>query len=165
MRLGSARETASAIEWNPSGTRIVAGNITGLACIWDADDGSLLKSLNVHQAEIHSLAWSPDGRRIASADSRGQVKILDAETLEEVLTLNESDGGVDQLAWSPDGRQLAGIHTSGNVLIWSANRGYAYADSESFKGRIASQKKEAILAESKFDLKNNGSDAANGVLD
>ena len=165
MRLGSAREAASAIEWNPSGTRIVAGNITGLACLWDADDGKLLKSLNVHQAGIYSLAWSPDGRRIASADSRGQVKILDAESLEEVLTLNESDDGVDQLTWSPNGCQLAGVHTSGNVLVWNANRGYAYADSESFKRRIASQKKEVFLDESKSDLTNNGSDAANGVLD
>jgi len=98
-----------------------------------------LKSLNVHQAEIHSLAWSPDGKRIASADSRGQIKILDAETLEEVLTLNEGDGGVDQLAWSPDGRQLAGIHISGSVLIWNASRGFAYGKCDAFRKRFTAQ--------------------------
>ncbi len=165
LRLGSARELASAIGWNPSGTRIVAGNVTGLACVWDAAEGKLLKSLAVHQAPIQSMAWSPDAKRIASADSRGQVKILDAETLEELLTLSEGAGGMKQLAWSPDGRQLAGIHSSGNVIIWNASRGFAYSNSDAYRKRIASQNSDALLAEVEFHRNKNDLDAAIRVLD
>ena len=165
MRHGSARESAIAIGWNPSGTRIVAGNVSGLACIWDAAQGKLLKSLAVHQAPIHSMAWSPDTKRIASSDSRGQVKILDAETLEELLTFSEGDGGVKQLAWSPDGRQLAGIHSSGNVIIWNASRGFAYSNSDTFKKRITAQNSDDLFSEVELHQKKNDLDAAIRVLD
>ncbi len=95
--------------------------LRGLTCIWDAEDGKLLMSSNVHQSGIGTLAWSPDGKRIASGDTRGHVKILDSETLEEVLTLHDGLGFIKQLAWSPDGRQLAGIDLDGQVIIWNAN--------------------------------------------
>ncbi|MEQ1826989.1 MAG: tetratricopeptide repeat protein [Pirellula sp.] len=149
MRLGSSGEEATAIAWNPGGTRIVAGNLTGLACIWDAADGKLLNSLTVHQSRIRSFAWSPDSKRIASADDQGQVKILDAETLEELLTLTEGAGGMKQLAWSPDGLQLAGIHTTGNVVVWNASRGYVYSNSDAFKERIASENNEEAISKSR----------------
>ena len=165
MRFGSTRESASAIGWNPSGTRIVGGNVTGLACIWDAVDGKLVKSLAIHQARIQSLAWSPDAKRIASADSRGQVKILDAETLEELLTLSEGAGGAKHLAWSPDGRQLAGIHSSGNVIIWNASRGFAYSNSDAFRKRNTAQKIDELLAEVEFHQKKNDLESALRVLD
>ena len=133
MRHGNARESASAVAWNPKGTRIVSGNITGLACIWDARLGNRVNHRVVSQMRIASLAWSPDGQRIASADNQGQVKILESETLEELLTLRDGEGGVTQLAWSPDGRQLAGIDSVGHVIVWNASRGFDYANSEPFR--------------------------------
>jgi eukaryotic-like serine/threonine-protein kinase len=150
LRHGSLREQVTAVRWHPSGTQVVAGNMTGLCCIWDAADGKLLRSLPVHQAQITGLAWSPDAKRIASADSRGQVKILDATTLEELLTLSQGAGGVKQLAWSPDGLQLAGIHSGGNVIVWSASRGYSYCNSDAFRRRVTSHNSDALLAEAIF---------------
>ena len=147
MRHGNARESASAVAWNPKGTRIVSGNITGLACIWDARLGNRVNHRVVSQTRIASLAWSPDGQRIASADNQGQVKILESETLEELLTLRDGAGGVTQLAWSPDGRQLAGIDSTGQVIVWNASRGFVYAKSESFRKVTRRENTDDLVAQ------------------
>lgn len=165
LRHGSFNEQVTAVGWHPSGTQIVAGNMTGLCCIWNATDGKLLRALDVHQAQIHSLAWSPDAKRIASADSRGQVKILDAGSLEELFTLREGDGGVRNLAWSPDGSQLAGVHSSGSVMLWNASRGFSYSNSDAFKKRITSQNSEALMAKAIFYHEKDDSGAVIVVLD
>ncbi len=126
LRHGTERIVASAVAWNPPGTRLISGNRTGLACVWDAQKGERLVREVVHGAGIKSLTWSPDNQRIASSSYDGQVKIMDAETCDELLILKDKGSEISQLAWSPDGRCLAGIDREGVIFVWDATRGYEW---------------------------------------
>lgn len=132
LRLGTERILAKAIAWNPTGTRLISGNRSGLVCVWDAHKGELLVREDMHGAGIKSLAWSPDNQRIASSSYDGQVKIIDAETCDELLILKEEGSEISQLAWSPDGRRLAGIDSEGVIVVWDATRGYEWMESADY---------------------------------
>ena len=154
LQHGSERETATAVAWDPTGSRIVSGNAMGLICIWDAVNGKQIANEVVYQSWITSLAWSPDQKRIASAAGAGQIKILDAETAEELMSLNDGNSAVTQLSWSLDGRKLSGLNQDGNIVVWDASRGYEYEGSKDYQdGKLYEKltKSNEYLVQNKLD--------------
>ena len=133
LQHGTEREIACSIAWDPSGSRVVSGNRSGLVCIWDASSGKQLASESMHQSAITSLAWSPDQSRIAVSSESGQVRIVDSKSCEELLDLSDVGKSIYQIAWSPDGHRLAGIASDGEVIVWDASRGYEYIKSEDYR--------------------------------
>ena len=66
------------ISWSPDGRLIATASNDHTARIWDADSGSELAVLVVHEDTVEDIAWSPDGRWIATASRDGTAQILDA---------------------------------------------------------------------------------------
>lgn len=60
------------------------------AKIWDANAGSIIRTLIGHTEAVNGVAYSPDGYRIATVSSDGTAKIWDidvASLQEDVWTL------------------------------------------------------------------------------
>ena len=53
--------------FSPDGQRIATASFDSTACLWDANSGKLLLSLDGHKDSLKSVAFSPDGQRIATA--------------------------------------------------------------------------------------------------
>jgi len=101
--VGGALSNATAAYWSPSGSRILADTVTGLAVI--EADGTVVTSLG--DANSANASWSPDGNRVLY-DNGADIFVydLDAAMLTQ-LTSMPANTTAARAAWSPDGSRIA----------------------------------------------------------
>lgn len=104
--------------WNPAGT--ASATYEGARVqLWNVD-GSLLRSLDGHAAEVRSAGWAPTGDWIASLDADGTVRLWNLDgSLRGGFT---GEKGCRWIHVRPDGQQIALVkRTADGVSIWSLN--------------------------------------------
>lgn len=112
----------SAVDWSPSGDRLVSASRDNSAIIWDAETGDRLFLLEGHTQSVADVDWSADGHWIASAGSLDDtVRVWDPESGQLVTTLSGNDFGVWSVAWSPDSHTLAAGNNDGAILFWEVD--------------------------------------------
>lgn len=103
-----------ALTWSPDSKYLAAsatnGPATNLVSIWNANNGSQVKSLTDFHGRILDLHWSPDNDWLATTvytamDSTisPEVKLWDTKTWQ----VKKQYANVARLDWSPNGKQLA----------------------------------------------------------
>jgi WD40 repeat protein/tRNA A-37 threonylcarbamoyl transferase component Bud32 len=113
------------LAFSPDNKWIASGASDKTVRIWNAEDGSQLKSLTGHSGTVRYLSFSPDGKQIASASFDRTVRIWDWQTGREILSLDlsrawwlpQSSTDPRSVAFSPDGKRLA-VGCSGAISIW-----------------------------------------------
>ena len=85
--------------------------------LWDATDGSEIRTLKGFERPVSALAFSPDGSTIAAGMWSGGIRISSIET-DLVIDLDGHDGAVSSLAYSPDGRLLASASRDRSIVLW-----------------------------------------------
>lgn len=105
------------VDFDPTGSRIVAAGDNGRGVIWDVRSGSRVAVL-AGQGSVGEAAFSPDGARVATASFDGTVRLFDADTGAVQLVLRGSGCEVWGVAFSPDGTKLASTSCDG-VRIWA----------------------------------------------
>lgn len=102
------------IDWSPSGSRIAAAGIAGVAVY----DSETVEQLWWNQnARPYDIKWSPDEQWLALA-WLGYVEIWDAENGEEIQQMTHSEKTVYSVQWAPDGSQLLSLDEDGLLKIW-----------------------------------------------
>jgi WD40 repeat protein len=107
-----------AVDWSPTGDRIVSASLDGTLKIWDATTGTLIKTFTDHTGPVYDVHWASDGR-IASASEDMTVKIWDADAapgsavIDEISYLNP----VTAVAINSDYNWLAYGSTDGVITI------------------------------------------------
>ena len=86
--------------------------------LWEVDDGTLLRVLEGHTAEVKSVAFSPDAALLASGAADGTARIWDIVSDTELKTLRGTAAEVNSVSFSPDGRVLAVAGDDGTVRLW-----------------------------------------------
>ncbi len=96
----------TAVAFSPDGNTLAAGSgpADGRIYLRDAATGRVLRKLQGHTAEVHSLRYSPDGLLLASGSDDRTTRLWDVKTGNQVYRF-PGDGRA--LAFSPDGRLLA----------------------------------------------------------
>lgn len=111
------------VKWHPSGDFFASGDyghekegISTLLQFWEAD-GSLLKMIKGHHAEIRNLRWSRDGKMLATASDSLRIWSKDGV----LLNAGQSDAIIWGVAWSKDCKNiLTGCFENGAVQVWDA---------------------------------------------
>jgi WD40 repeat protein len=103
--LGGTTRSAIA-QYSPDGRFLVAISEYGVAFVWDAADGRLVRTLGDAHSENRGLAFSRDGRYFAAGNGTKSISVWETATGREVRRLPRS-GRLYALAFSPDGRRLA----------------------------------------------------------
>jgi WD40 repeat protein len=111
--------------WDPAGSRIAIGSMSGTIELFDAHSGKVVQTLRGHEGGTRGLQWNPDGSRLASTGADRMIRVWDPETGLVALTIQASRGPVVQLAWSPDGRRLVSTASPGTLKVWDAGDGPA----------------------------------------
>ena len=110
--------------FSPDGKTVVTASRDGTACIWDANTGQKLHTLEGHETDVCSAVFSPDGKKIVTGGN-GTVKIWDAKSGKELHVLD-----VEQektwyrvfVALSPDGKKII-TAVNDSFSIWDSDTG------------------------------------------
>lgn len=111
----------TSVKWSGDGAYVAAGLGTGEVQIWDAEDGTKLRSMFGHETRVGVMGWN---KHILSTGARsGLVYNHDVRIAQhKVAELVSHTAEVCGLEWRADGAQLA---TGGNdnlVSIWDARQ-------------------------------------------
>ena len=96
------------IVYSPDGSLIATASKDGSVQIWDATDGSPIRTLTGHGGGVNSIAFSPDGSLLASGSDDRTAKlwnVADGSLVRTLFPLMESR--VVEVEFSPDGSLLA----------------------------------------------------------
>ena len=113
----------SSVAFTPDATTLATGSWDRTVRIWNALNGSLVRTLTGHTEWVSSVAFSPDGSRLASASGDKTVRIWDTSNWTLLRTLTGHTQEVNVVAFSPDGRLLASGSHDDTIRIWDPNTG------------------------------------------
>ncbi|HEY0426936.1 MAG TPA: cytochrome D1 domain-containing protein [Pyrinomonadaceae bacterium] len=113
---GSA--TRGSVTFSPDGRFLASGRVNTFDVkIWNATDGTLIRTLNARDNDTNSLAFSPDSQYLATGTGEsGQTLNLNlwhvSDGLRVVGRISAFTNGTIGVAFSPDGQYLAvcGFH-------------------------------------------------------
>ncbi|MBL9128706.1 MAG: WD40 repeat domain-containing protein [Verrucomicrobiales bacterium] len=105
-------DLANALDFDPSGSRVVVGGGDGIARIWDLEafetapalaGAPPLRELRLvgHSGPIYAVAWEPTGRSIATAGADRSIKLWDAATGGLLRTLSQHNEAIRAMAFRP----------------------------------------------------------------
>ena len=94
--------------------------------LWDAQDGTHLKTFIGHTARVSSVAFSPDSNTLVSGSWDGTIRLWDVAIGEHKTTLTGHTGSVKSVTFSPDGSIIASGSSDGTIRLWNATSGTLY---------------------------------------
>nr|WP_274387930.1 hypothetical protein [Salsipaludibacter albus] len=103
---------------DPTGRRIVTGEVGLGGSIWDVATGEQLATLTGHNGDITDVAFSPDGNTIATSGTDGTVRLWVAESGTERLVLRGDDGPIWSLDFDDEGDRLVS-GGDGMTRVWA----------------------------------------------
>ena len=93
-----------ATAYSPDGTRVVTGNLDGIAQVFSSDTGEEISRVE-HGGDVNAVTFSPDGTRVATGSRDGTARVFDPTTGSEICRLDH-DGAVQAVAFSPEGMRI-----------------------------------------------------------
>jgi WD40 repeat protein len=90
-------------KFSPDHTRFAACDFSGYLKVWDTKTWELLKTIQMTQLKLRSLAWSPDGRSIACVGGR---EVLNYEMSTGDIRKYVCDGAVHDIIFSKLGDEM-----------------------------------------------------------
>jgi WD40 repeat protein len=127
FRITGHKGPVRSVAYSPDGGRLATASDDGMAKVWDAKSGKLLRTIAAGDASISALSaitFSPDGQRLAGAvQEDATARIWDAATGRELCQLQGHTANVTRLAFSPDGQRLATASEDHTVKVWKTDTG------------------------------------------
>lgn len=113
------------VAWSTDGQMLASGGSDQTVRIWDAQDGQVLRILDLHgfMNNVNSVSFSPDGEQVAGGGNDAQIwlwRVADGSIVAKLRAHSES---VSSVSFSPDGRVLASAGNDAAIRLWRANDG------------------------------------------
>ncbi|MEM7386870.1 MAG: WD40 repeat domain-containing protein, partial [Verrucomicrobiota bacterium] len=110
------------VGFSPDSQLIATGDQNGRIVLWQAKDGTRLRSWRGHHRSAAALAFSPDSRLLASGGWEGGVAIREVSTGGEIGFFLTEEAHIHAIDFSPDGNHLAAVGEKGFVSLWSLDQ-------------------------------------------
>lgn len=124
--LAGNRGAVLAVDFDPTGQRVVTAIEDGSVCLWDITEQKVLRSFDAHRGIVWMIQYHPTKPIIATSGNDGMVKIWDSESL-ELLQQWDTHSSVRKIAFSPDGTRIVAGDTAGMIRTWNIDSGQTIA--------------------------------------
>jgi WD40 repeat protein len=118
-RYASDKSGVTSVAFSPDGRTIASGSKDKTIKLWNAANGSELRTLAGHTGSVGSVAFSLDSRIVASGSDDNTVKLWDAATGRELHTLLGHTNSVESVAFSSDGHTIVSGGDDGTLRFWT----------------------------------------------
>ncbi|MBA4187159.1 MAG: hypothetical protein C0467_03990 [Planctomycetaceae bacterium] len=117
--------TSLGVDFNPSGTRLVAMETfpSNSFHLWDTTVCKHLATFRGHTNQLKALAFNTDNTRIVSASMDQTARIWDASSGKSIAILRDHKGWVTDVRFSPDGKQVLTASQDQTLRLWDATDG------------------------------------------
>lgn len=105
------------------GKIIASGSDDSKIKLWNTKNGTLLQTLNGHQAPVVSVSFSPDGNMLASGSYDKTVKLWNVQDGRLLKTVKGHSARVRIVRFSPDGKTLVSGSSDSTVKLWNVADG------------------------------------------
>lgn len=122
---GSAR--LSAVSFSADGTRIASGDRQGMVKLWNAQDGSLARSLTGHTDDVWTLSFDRAGTRLLSGSLDSNAHLWELATGTKILSVGHRSP-LWWAAYDPSGQYVATAGTDRRVTVHVADTGQSVVD-------------------------------------
>ena len=114
-----------AIDYSPSGTRLITGSSVTLIREWDTSTGDMVQSYAGHGSTVRGVRYSPDGATVASGDEDGKLKIwrVSDATVQKTVAVGST---MHSVAFSSGGTQIVTGDRGNAVRVWTSSGAVAY---------------------------------------
>jgi WD40 repeat protein len=102
---------------DPDGEILATGAQDGKLHIWEGKTGALRRTVQAHQATIHTVTFRPSGATLATAAADGTIRLWEAASGTRLLDLRGHAATARSLAFAPDGRRIAFAETSDQFAL------------------------------------------------
>ncbi|MFO0427914.1 MAG: protein kinase domain-containing protein [Planctomyces sp.] len=132
FRLKGHTAALSSVAWSHDGRTIITASADRTVRIWNADDGTLLRTLTGASEPVLSLAVDPKGRWIAGGTGNltsltqqtpGEIIVWDTETGKVSRTLRGHNQLVNGLSVTPNGERLVSCSRNDKIRFWDPMTG------------------------------------------
>ena len=101
----------------------LTGSNDGTAKLWDASNGSLLRTFSGHTLYVSSVVFSPDGTNVLTGSGDRTAKLWDASNGSLLRTFSGHTLYVTSVAFSPDGTKVLTGSYDKTAKLWNASDG------------------------------------------
>jgi WD40 repeat protein len=116
---------------------LASAGADGTVKLWNVEQECLMRTINVSQYWIHSIAFSPKNTLLATGSGDNAIRLWDTQTgRPKGMPMKKHTHAITALAFSPDGTTLAsgsGVCRNasdiGTIYLWDVNSGKQKGDS------------------------------------
>ncbi|TMS38225.1 hypothetical protein L596_004995 [Steinernema carpocapsae] len=109
----------SSVRFSPDGSQIASVSCDKTICVWNTDDGSLVRTLTGHECGINDCAWNSSRSNIlATCSDDKTVKLWDVSTGLCIKTLKGHANFIFAVAFNPEGTLIASGGYDETVRFW-----------------------------------------------
>ncbi len=127
-------EDFTALAVSDDGRRVLTGSANGTIALWDVFSGTLIRTLEGHDAAVTALVIDGDGDWVVSGGEDGVVAVWDLTERRLSRSLSPHGGAISAIRFSPDGVRVASASGDSTVLVWDFETGDVASSFAAHKG-------------------------------
>ncbi|MDB4516632.1 WD40 repeat domain-containing protein [Crocinitomicaceae bacterium] len=105
--------------------------------IWDARDGSNLRTIGLDRGPVWVVSWSPDGEYVAFGDHDGTLTVLETRGWQVKRKFERQSGMLRKIVWAHGSNRLATGDEYGALRVWDLDSGRLQYTARPHTGNIA----------------------------
>ena len=122
-KMGSHRNSVTAVTFSPDYTRIATASMDQTVSLWNAATGQRIASLEGHTGHVFAIEFSPDSKQLVSGSHDRTVRLWSALDGKPLSVLTGHTAPVNGVTYLADGSRVVSTAIDGSIRLWDPRLG------------------------------------------